>query len=209
MTSRTRRLHNSIQKLAKRKIRLSGLKSRDMARWANLNLIDWLNKSHSVSAQRVIEIIGLAQSGFALAQELRQTVTDDQHRSCLTRIMEIVSKLNAVLFRYDCKAKIFWYGSTLSRQYLFLSRSARDPEITAVAFLIENLALAHRVRRCFECKRWFFAITEHQKYCRDRCRKSHAAQGEVFLEKRRTYMRDYRQRQKEADTRAKRLAKEK
>jgi hypothetical protein len=177
-----------------------------MARWANLNLIDWLNKSHSVSARRVVGMISLAQSAFAFTEELRQTETDEQYRSRFARVMEIVSNLNTVLSRYDCKARISYYGGTLFRQFLFHPRSSRDPEITAVAFLIENLALAHRVRRCLECKRWFFAVTEHQKYCRDNCRKSHAAQGEVFLEQRRTYMRDYRQRQKEADVRAKKLA---
>ncbi len=75
-----------------------------------------------------------------------------------------------------------------------------------MAFLIENLALVHRIRRCLECQRWFFAITEHQKYCGDNCRKRHAARGEEFLEKRRIYMRDYRQKQKAADIRASNLA---
>ena len=66
-----------------------------------------------------------------------------------------------------------------------LRSSQRPTETTAVAFLIENLALVHRVRRCVECQRWFLRITEHQKYCGDNCRKRHAAHGEEFLEKRR------------------------
>jgi hypothetical protein len=89
---------------------------------------------------------------------------------------------------------------------LFFSPHAREPEVIAVAFLIENLALVHRIRRCLECRRWFFAITEHQKYCGDNCRKRHAARGDEFLEKRRTYMRDYRQRQKAADMPSTKLA---
>jgi hypothetical protein len=209
MKSHSRQLRQkppSIGERAKRHITLSGLKPRDMVRWANLNLIDWLNHSRSGSVRRVLEIIDLAQTGYELHEERRQASTDEQSRSCFGRIMKVLSKLNTILLRYECTARIVSYGSSLSRQYLFLSRRGRDPEVIAVAFLIENLAVVHRVRRCAECQRWFFGITEHQKYCGDNCRKRHAARGEEFLEKRRTYMRDYRQKQKAADMRAKKLA---
>jgi len=200
------RTQPSIEDRAKRHIRLSGLKPRDMARWANLNLIDWLNRARPVSVRRALEIMGLAQRAHRIAEEARSASTDQQCRSCIVRLNRILSELNAVLFRYDCKARIFFYASSLHRQYLFFSGHGRDSEITAIAFLIENLTLVHRIRRCLECQRWFFAITEHQKYCRDNCRKRHAARGEEFLEKRRTYMRDYRQKQKAADLLAMKLA---
>ena len=196
----------SIGERAKRHITLSGLKPRDMVRWANLNLIDWLNHSRSGSVRRVLEIIGLAQQAYRIAEEARQASTDEQYRSCLFRLNPVLSKLNAVLFRYDCKAKIHFYHASVSRYYLFFAGRGRDPEVIAVAFLIENLAVVHRVRRCVECQRWFFAVTEHQKYCGNNCRKRHAARGEEFLEKRRTYMRDYRQKQKADAMRAKKLA---
>jgi hypothetical protein len=120
--------------------------------------------------------------------------------------VDLLSKLNAALFRYNCKAQIVVYGSSLHSEHLFSSRAGDTLETTAIAFLIENLALVHRIRRCLECQKWFFAITEHQKYCGDTCRKRHAAIGKEFLEQRRLYMRDYRQRQKAAEIRAKNLA---
>jgi len=187
-------------------MKLSGLKVRDMARWANQNVIDWVDRARSGSVRRILEIVDLAQQAHQIAEEARQAPTDEQYLSCSDRACSVLSELNAVLFRYDCKTKILLFGSSLHRQYLF-SGGARDlSETRAVAFLIENLALVNRIRRCAECRRWFFAVTEHQKYCGDKCRKRHAAHGEEFLEKRRTYMRDYRQNQKAADMRANKLA---
>jgi len=210
MKSHSRQLRKrkqpSIEERAKQHIRLSGLKPRDMGRWANLNLIDWLNKKQSVRVRRVLGIIALAQEAHRIAEEARQCPTDEQYFSYKVRAGTVLSKLNAVLSRYECKVRVLFYASSVHRHYLFFSGRGTDPEVIAVAFLIENLALVHRIRRCSECQRWFFAVTEHQKYCGDNCRKRHAARGEEFLERRRTYMRDYRQKQKAADIRAKKLA---
>jgi len=66
----------------------------------------------------------------------------------------------------------------------------------------------HRLRLCLlsECRRWFFAAIDHQKYCSGNCRQRHAAQGEAFKEKRRLYMRRRRREEKVFDARQKRLA---
>jgi hypothetical protein len=198
----------SIGERAKRHITLSGLNSRYMVRWANLNLIDWLNQGKPVSVRRVLEIIDLAQQAQRTADETMQSATDEQHRSCRVRLNRVLSKLNAVLLRYDCKAKVLFYGSSLHKQYLFFSDHLRDlSETRAVAFLIENLALVHRFRRCVDCQRWFIAVTDHQKYCRDKCRKRHAAYGQSFKDQRRLYMREYRSKEKARDAIAKKLAK--
>jgi hypothetical protein len=209
MKSQDRQLRTSWAQLAKRHIRLSGLKPRDMVRWANLNLIDWLNKANeaqSASVQRVIEIIGLARQASRIIEEVRQASTSEERRLCSVRLHPVMLKLNAALLRYECKAVVYLYGSALWGQYLFSARTRDRRETVAVAFLFENLALVHRIRRCLECRRWFFAITEHQKYCGDGCRKRHAARGEEFLEKRRSYMREYRRREKARDLHVKRLA---
>jgi hypothetical protein len=210
MALRSRQLlNNDPTDRAKRHIRLSGLTPTKMSRWANLNLIDWLNHARSGGMQRVLEILDLAQEAHRIAEESRHALTQEEHKSSIVRLNPILSKLNAVLFHYNCKARIVCYASSLYRQYLFFSGRSRTPDVIAIAFLIENLSLVHRIRRCVECQRWFFAITEHQKYCGDNCRKRHAARGEEFLEKRRIYMRDYRQKQKAADIRATKLAREK
>jgi hypothetical protein len=204
-TRQLRKKSVDIGKSAKRHITLSGLKPRDMARWANLNVIDWLNQAKSASIRRVLEIIELAQQAQRIAGAARRVVTDEQYFSLKVQAGAVLSKLNAVLFRYNCTAKIVFYGASLHRQYLFSDRIRDLSETRAVAFLIENLPVVHRVRRCLECERWFFGITEHQKYCGDNCRKRHAAHGLEFLAQRRLYMRGYRQKQKAADMRAKKL----
>lgn len=61
-----------------------------------------------------------------------------------------------------------------------------------------------RFRHCAHCSEWFYAMTDHQRYCGINCRqKAHAASAE-FREKRARYMREkYRPREKELDQRAK------
>ena len=66
----------------------------------------------------------------------------------------------------------------------------------------------YRLRRCqrTECRRWFFAQTDWQKYCSRNCRQLEAAQGRTFKERRRAYMRVYRSKEKARDLTAKKLA---
>jgi hypothetical protein len=59
-----------------------------------------------------------------------------------------------------------------------------------------------RYRRCSNCSRWFYAQTEHQRFCEESCRKSNASKSEVFKEKRRLYMRKRRADEKAEDKRS-------
>lgn len=73
-------------------------------------------------------------------------------------------------------------------------------ENKAVQWIVQNVSAVHRIRRCHrsQCRKWFFAITDHQKYCDDPCRKKEAQQGPEFKRKRAEYMRTtFRPRQKE------------
>lgn len=65
----------------------------------------------------------------------------------------------------------------------------------------------YRLRRCqrVECRRWFFAQTDWQKYCSRNCRQLEAAQGQTFKERRRAYMRVYRSNEKARDLNARKL----
>jgi hypothetical protein len=47
-------------------------------------------------------------------------------------------------------------------------------------------------RRCRNCRRWFYAVTNHQTSCTDRCRQQIHSRNERFKENRRLYMRRYR-----------------
>jgi hypothetical protein len=65
-----------------------------------------------------------------------------------------------------------------------------------------------RLRRCDNCSEWFAAMTEHQRFCSDSCRKRNASQSPEFKEKRRRYMSErYRPLQKELQERSLAMAK--
>jgi len=81
-------------------------------------------------------------------------------------------------------------------------------ENVAVAFTFDLLRLHvfPRIRRCRQCQSWFYAITDHQLSCGANCRKKFSSTSPKFKEKRRVYMALYRQREKERDNTAKRIA---
>jgi hypothetical protein len=127
-------------------------------------------------------------------------------------IDKILTELNARLPKYKCLPVVRFCGSPdgcFDVQYLFLAPSNdAAPECVAVSFVMDYIHAVHRIRRCrrLECRKWFFAVTDHQKYCGDTCRKRDAAQGGSFKEKRRLYMKKYRSEESEREARAKRLA---
>ena len=64
-----------------------------------------------------------------------------------------------------------------------------------------------RLRRCLECRQWFYAIRGHQQFCGEPCRRRHTAQNPEFKAKRADYMKQYRIDEVGREERAKRLAK--
>jgi hypothetical protein len=76
----------------------------------------------------------------------------------------------------------------------------------AFTWILDNIEFIHRFRRCRQCRNWFFAATEHQKFCDEACRKRHASYSADFKDKRRRYMRKYRRDEKRRDKLAKKLA---
>jgi hypothetical protein len=59
-----------------------------------------------------------------------------------------------------------------------------------------------RFRRCDRCEKWFYAVTHHQRFCVEGCRKQYASRSDEYKRKRRSYMRDYRKREKDGESRA-------
>jgi hypothetical protein len=98
----------------------------------------------------------------------------------------------------------------LDVQYFFVvTNESAASESQATAWLMDHIDAVPRIRRCrrLQCRNWFFAVTDHQKYCGDTCRKRDASRGESFKKKRREYMKKYRRDEAERDQKAKRLAK--
>ena len=60
-------------------------------------------------------------------------------------------------------------------------------------YLLLNFLMEGQIdtwRKCADCSRWFYARTEHQRYCADRCRRHYSASSPEFKEKRARYMRE-------------------
>lgn len=51
----------------------------------------------------------------------------------------------------------------------------------------------NRLRRCNCCQRWLFAKFKHQNFCSTKCQQKHYSQSPEWKEKRRDYMRSYRE----------------
>jgi hypothetical protein len=81
------------------------------------------------------------------------------------------------------------------------SGTAHFKECVAIDWLLRDAELGkmYRYKVCPECKKWFYTLTDHQRFCGDACRKRYASHSDEYKTKRREYMRRYRQDQKALD----------
>jgi hypothetical protein len=68
-------------------------------------------------------------------------------------------------------------------------------QVRCVLQLIEQGAIL-KIRRCQQCKVWFFARSSNQEYCKTSCRIKHLTGTEKFKKHRREFMRKYNKLQK-------------
>lgn len=118
---------------------------------------------------------------------------------------EALRELQTLLIHYH------WRPTVEDRLYLSLGQRllwdrtnpADTEENRAVQFLFEQIdglkgpARILRFRKCRECTAWFYALKDHQHFCRESCRKRYASHSPEFKKKRAEYMRvTYRPREK-------------
>jgi hypothetical protein len=224
MTTISRQLRTlkalSAAEAAKRTIKLSGLSPRAMSRWADRNIIGLLNGKQGMVRERVTWIVEACQRVIQLHESMKLTLAPHtpslapDKQELFAETMKILKELNARLHKYKCLPVVRYIAlpnRCFDVQYLFVAANdGAVSECQAVSWLMDHIAAVHLIRRCRrqECSKWFFAVTDHQKYCGDTCRKREAQQGPDFKRKRAQYMRDtWRPRQKEFDAKAERLAK--
>ena len=126
----------------------------------------------------------------------------------------ILDRVNEQLLRSRWSNRLMVHNHTkLLRINIFNKRSDNAILIESSIFYFLNEYLPtgeiNRFRTCGECKRWLFAMTDHQRYCGEKCRLRHISQSDVFKEKRRLFMRDYRRKGKEREKRERLAAKAK
>lgn len=168
-----------------------------------------LNMKTSQVAERLELIVEAFQRAYRISEAIRLSPTSEdgaRRAECAIALKE----LNALLSGYrwhpyaDADPDFSFH---IRYGFRVTSHEART-ENQAVAWITRHIGDVCRIRRCarVECRKWYWAATQHQKYCGDNCRKQDASQGQSFKEKRRIYMKKYRIEQAARDKRAKQLA---
>jgi hypothetical protein len=125
---------------------------------------------------------------------------------------EIMRDVNEALQRYRWSPTIMFLGvdlELLERPGFHESSEEDYLEKFSIWVLLMKFrqGLIGRMKQCDDCRRWFYALTDHQRFCKDSCRKHYASQSSEYRTKRRTYMRNYRNSQKVKDRTALGIAK--
>jgi hypothetical protein len=198
MELRTRQLRNSLKR-AKAHIIASGLTPRLMSKWADQNLIRLLNDPSEAGAAVVTRIVETCLEAHQLATEIQLGVsTDELLKGRISELVKTLSYLRTLISRYKWIPVVQFVDlSNLAVHYeIEAGRGTSSRECTAIQWLFAHFDVTYRVRRCRECQKWFFGVTDHQKYCRDNCRKLYASRSKDFKTRRKEYMRRYRKQER-------------
>ena len=193
--------------LAKSTVSRSGLSAEQMSDWADQNVIRLLNKPSNNATARVARIVDDCRRASQLSESIKFSSASYQ-RTQVVELSKIMENLNSCLTKYRWHPYVaadLVSNSTFHVRYEFkVSDDEAAVENRAVRWLMQYIEVVHRIRRCNHatCRKWFFAVTEHQKYCSEDCRKREASQGASFKKKRRDYMKRYRAGERERDARA-------
>jgi len=145
--------------------------------------------------------------GLGFVYHFRDSRAEELYRGCA----DLVEEINAQLSRYKCSPEILFRVDDpvkLWQRWDERTESVYQESLAAWMFLDESAeGRIDRFRRCAHCARWFYAITDHQKYCAPKCRVREHSQGEEFKKKRAHYMREkYRPAIREHEASAKRFS---
>ena len=140
--------------------------------------------------ERVSRLIVLLQRANLLLQR--------SHRRARPKCEGLIRELNRLSERYKWSPSYRASATGLSLSWHFPDQQSwEDTAVWWIRRLVENHTL-HRLRRCSQCQTWFYAATEHQRFCCEKCRKKHASESPIFKEKRRRYMAEvYRPRERQ------------
>jgi hypothetical protein len=170
-------------------------------------VISLLNMERNPGAKHVAELIEAFQKAVQRMESIKASSGGEQYV-----VINALADINGRLSKFRWGPAIF--GITQPEphfkvRYVMIAgkinNAALELEQYATQWIVDHIEAVQRVRRCHrpKCRKWFFAKTDHQKYCGDNCRQRDAAQGESFKEKRRLYMKKYRSEEVDRNARAK------
>ena len=116
-------------------------------------------------------------------------------------------------YRWSPTLRGWAFGDGLAEMFTWRKRTDDENwENWAICWLMKHAASGSsgisesyilRFRQCRQCSAWFYALTDHQHYCKDACRQKFHASSPEFRAKRARYMRErYRPNEKERERRA-------
>jgi hypothetical protein len=111
--------------------------------------------------------------------------------------------LQTACFAIDSRGLSFYWEMDRGDEWEVWENGA----VSLILGLIESKEF-HRLRKCRNCAKRYFAQTDHQVHCSDDCRKQFASRDSRFKERRRLYMAEHRKRQKMQDKRMAQVARE-
>ena len=173
-------------------------------------VIRLLNMERSPGAKRVAELVEAFRRATELLEAIRGSSVSDSKQHAA--VCNALSEINSRIAQFRWMPAILGFNEAESHfkvRYLMIvgmnDDGAKAYEQFAIQWIVDHVDAVHRIRHCYfpQCRKWFFAKTDHQKYCGDNCRQRDAAQGESFKEKRRLYMKKYRREEAATDKRAK------
>ena len=164
--------------------------------------------------QRVLQMLLLMKE----AEELRLQA----HRGYSGNIQTLTRAFRGRLVEIERLGKRYrWspalkggYSLGLSSMFTWPNQDQDDKwENEAVSWLMTHVTTSGsspsrilRFRTCGWCGAWFYALTDHQRYCSSGCRQKYHATSVEFRAKRADYMRErYRPAEKDREERAKTL----
>jgi hypothetical protein len=109
---------------------------------------------------------------------------------------ELYVRANEILSKYHWSPRV---GRPADMSFSWSGRTEQSDWENRFVYWIFNLLRngeLTRLKSCRDCGKWFYAVTNHQGYCNNRCRQHQHAANQGFKEKRRLYMKRYRQLQK-------------
>ncbi len=178
-------------------------------------VVNFLNAKPNEGTKRVIDLI----EGCHRISESVEAIkaADGPAAGQNPEVTSAVLDLNMRLGKYKWQPAV--YGSMADESHFKIFfvivgvafDHALAMEHYAVQWIVERVDAVQRLRRCqiAACRKWFYAKTHKQKYCRGACRQRDAARADSFKEKRRVYMRErYRPQQRELERRALERAKQ-
>ena len=133
--------------------------------------------------------------------------TDRVSQALYDELLQLHADLKKMLRRYKCAPTANLFCIRMLYPMDYGPSREREWENWCVEGIVQfyDAGLLSLFRRCRQCQVWFFSLSEHKKYCSERCRQKFASTSSEFKMKNRVYMRKYRKDEAERDKRAKEL----